>query len=250
MDFNKKQKAIIIITVIIIAFMILIPPWAEVIIWHGVVGLGESSGYSLIFLPPKGARIDIMQLFAQIIGVLIITFCLLLIFKEKDFEENEKKEKMEVEGAKGDLETSKGIMEEGEGKKCPFCGNYGVHQAYIEDGGLGDWCPHCEKGLPKEEPPDLQKAMNKIKIASNFGILFGVLSLIHALVNIKEFKFSIMLSFLFFGLSYGSYVRKSIFCSYVLSFLLFLTIFGSYGGYQGLKGIIEYEKLISKRKTS
>ncbi|MEW6658613.1 MAG: zinc ribbon domain-containing protein [Thermodesulfobacteriota bacterium] len=30
-------------------------------------------------------------------------------------------------------------------KKCPTCGEWDVHKAYIEDGSWGDWCPHCKK---------------------------------------------------------------------------------------------------------
>ena len=32
-------------------------------------------------------------------------------------------------------------------KQCPTCKNWDVHRAYIEDGGQGDWCPHCKKSL-------------------------------------------------------------------------------------------------------
>jgi hypothetical protein len=48
--------------------------------------------------------------------------------------------------------------EKGGAKQCPQCGNSDVRWATIEDGGLGDWCPHCKKsfkamGLVKESPP-------------------------------------------------------------------------------------------------
>lgn len=48
--------------------------------------------------------------------------------------------------------------EEGDARQCPQCGNSDVRWATIEDGGLGDWCPHCKKsfkamGLVKETPP-------------------------------------------------------------------------------------------------
>ncbi len=33
-------------------------------------------------------------------------------------------------------------------KQCPTCGKWDVHRAFIEDGGMGDWCPHCKKALP------------------------------------------------------------------------------------------------------
>lgn len=30
-------------------------------------------------------------------------------------------------------------------KQCPTCGKWDVYKAYVEDGGFGDWCPHCNK---------------------------------------------------------------------------------------------------------
>jgi hypothetical protein len=33
------------------------------------------------------------------------------------------------------------------GKPCPTCGNSDVYEAYIENGGRGDWCPHCKMSL-------------------------------------------------------------------------------------------------------
>jgi transcription elongation factor Elf1 len=32
-------------------------------------------------------------------------------------------------------------------KKCPQCGGNDVRRGAIEDGGVGHWCPHCEKSL-------------------------------------------------------------------------------------------------------
>ncbi|MGO8761386.1 MAG: zinc ribbon domain-containing protein [Desulfobaccales bacterium] len=33
--------------------------------------------------------------------------------------------------------------------QCPRCKQWDVHRAYIEDGGQGDWCPHCKISLQK-----------------------------------------------------------------------------------------------------
>lgn len=33
--------------------------------------------------------------------------------------------------------------------QCPRCQQWDVHRAYIEDGGQGDWCPHCKISLQK-----------------------------------------------------------------------------------------------------
>lgn len=32
-------------------------------------------------------------------------------------------------------------------KRCPTCRKWDVHEAYIEDGSWGDWCPSCVKSL-------------------------------------------------------------------------------------------------------
>jgi len=47
------------------------------------------------------------------------------------------------------MEDNNGIIEESPNKRqCPFCGKRVVYQAYVEDGGLGDWCPLCQKSIP------------------------------------------------------------------------------------------------------
>lgn len=33
--------------------------------------------------------------------------------------------------------------------QCPRCQQWDVHRAYIEDGGQGNWCPHCKMSLQK-----------------------------------------------------------------------------------------------------
>lgn len=38
-------------------------------------------------------------------------------------------------------------------KQCPVCGNWDVIRAFVEDGGMGDWCPHCNKSLEKRTKP-------------------------------------------------------------------------------------------------
>jgi predicted RNA-binding Zn-ribbon protein involved in translation (DUF1610 family) len=34
-------------------------------------------------------------------------------------------------------------------KECPACGQSDIYEAYIEDGSIGDWCPHCKKSIQK-----------------------------------------------------------------------------------------------------
>jgi hypothetical protein len=48
-----------------------------------------------------------------------------------------------------DEETKRKI--EAEQKQCPTCGKWDIYRAVIEDGGQGDWCPHCKKSLQKVE---------------------------------------------------------------------------------------------------
>ena len=42
-------------------------------------------------------------------------------------------------------------------KRCPTCGRWDVHEAYIEDGSWDDWCPHCARSLKmmKQESPSV-----------------------------------------------------------------------------------------------
>lgn len=47
---------------------------------------------------------------------------------------------------------------EAQGKKqCLRCQLWDVHRAYIEDGGQGDWCPHCQMSLQKMSSLPLTK---------------------------------------------------------------------------------------------
>ncbi len=49
---------------------------------------------------------------------------------------------------KKDLEQKQALFIQGK-KQCPRCQQWDVHRAYIEDGGQGDWCPHCKISLQK-----------------------------------------------------------------------------------------------------
>ncbi len=40
---------------------------------------------------------------------------------------------------------------------CPTCGKFGVYKATIEDGGSGDWCPHCKMSLQKMSSLTVEK---------------------------------------------------------------------------------------------
>ncbi len=42
------------------------------------------------------------------------------------------------------------VIEKAGSKQCPTCGGWYVRSgAVIEEGGIGDWCPHCKKSLQK-----------------------------------------------------------------------------------------------------
>ena len=42
------------------------------------------------------------------------------------------------------------VIEKAGSKQCPTCGSWDIRTgAIIEDGGIGDWCPHCKKSFQK-----------------------------------------------------------------------------------------------------
>lgn len=52
----------------------------------------------------------------------------------------------EVEGRRAKL--SEELDKRRKGKlQCPQCSNWDVYVGQIEDGGQGNWCPHCKKSL-------------------------------------------------------------------------------------------------------
>lgn len=82
------------------------------------------------------------------------------------FDNNEVQKEIDKRKAEIDDEI---LMEKKGIKQCPRCGNLDVHKAYIEDGGQGDWCPHCKMSLQimeKECPGcgniNTRKAYNEI----------------------------------------------------------------------------------------
>jgi tetratricopeptide (TPR) repeat protein/uncharacterized RDD family membrane protein YckC len=62
------------------------------------------------------------------------------------------------------------IIEESPDKKiCAFCGKQVVIEAYVEDGGLGDWCPRCKKSMPRiREKAPLDAAAHENRSLSGF----------------------------------------------------------------------------------
>lgn len=64
------------------------------------------------------------------------------------------------------VEDRRALLEEDLAKKtagkiqCPRCHRWDVHRAFIEDGGYGDWCPHCQISLQKLAA--LRKAIDQL----------------------------------------------------------------------------------------
>lgn len=34
-------------------------------------------------------------------------------------------------------------------QRCPTCRKWDVHEAFLEDGSWGDWCPHCSRSIKR-----------------------------------------------------------------------------------------------------
>lgn len=66
-------------------------------------------------------------------------------------------------------------------KECPICGKTDVYKAYVEDGGMGDWCPHCNKSIPAINKKELKTKWLGFWI---FKLIFG--SFIGLLNNIFD----------------------------------------------------------------
>src|SRR5208337_2771752 len=60
-------------------------------------------------------------------------------------------DRMQPEGIALDYDDEIKRNKEAGVKQCPTCGKWDVHRSYVEDGGQGDWCPHCKKLLPQVE---------------------------------------------------------------------------------------------------
>jgi len=154
-------------------------------------------------------------------------------------------------------------------KQCSTCGKWDVYRAIVEDGGYGEWCPHCKKSIPQKEPlTDIQKANNKIKIAWIVGVIFGAFNALDPLfrmdISNRNLIISLITSGLFLGISFGIY-KKSRTCAIILftlpiaviiigivkgealSGLIFGIIFG-YPFYQGLRGTFAYHELIARKE--
>lgn len=83
MDFNEKQKTILIIGVIIIILMGLFPPWARILSGEGLRKM--TFGYAFIAAPPDHrVALDISRLFVQWIMVIFATGLGVLLTKGKD----------------------------------------------------------------------------------------------------------------------------------------------------------------------
>jgi hypothetical protein len=68
----------------------------------------------------------------------------------------------QLEGVLPELDEEIKKKKEAGLKQCPACGKWDVYRAVIEDGGQGDWCPHCKKSitLVKIVSSEIEKAIS------------------------------------------------------------------------------------------
>jgi len=129
-------------------------------------------------------------------------------------------------------------------KQCPFCGKWDAYRAIVEDGGYGDWCPHCKKSTEGRQHPvkswiakyfypitDIESANKAIKEAVTAGLVVSSLSVIipflfivsyaKQLINVLNALASVGVPFC---LTFGIY-KKSRVCSLImLIYFLLLTL--------------------------
>jgi hypothetical protein len=124
----------------------------------------------------------------------------------------------EVIGPEKNEET--GIKQEAGFKQCPTCGKWDVHKAYIEDGGMGYWCPNCKKSIKDESIQG--ESLNtrwlgfwiiRLMFFSFFGIFFSLFFLVENLMgNDKTIliiaAINIVVLILYFIVGNGLYKRK------------------------------------------
>jgi hypothetical protein len=127
-------------------------------------------------------------------------------------------------------------------KQCPTCGNWDAYRAVIEDGGQGDWCPHCKKSIPQNIEPltDIQKANNRIRTAWITGLVFGGLLLVLSLA--KGDRYDLIIAIIFFVFSCGTSTKSRI-SAVILGLMLLSTIIGAFAAYQGIRGTFVYQRL-------
>ncbi len=156
-------------------------------------------------------------------------------------------------------------------KQCPTCGNWDVHTAYIEDGGMGDWCPHCNKSIPKEVPSAIEIAKKDINKALIAGVIIGLFYVISTGGK------TIISYIILLGLTLGVYFKSRVcavlllaICVFFWGTLFYIFFTGDNGGvdigvkpialalvavfallicypfYKGIKGTIAYHKLLKE----
>jgi hypothetical protein len=114
-------------------------------------------------------------------------------------------------------------------KQCPTCGKWDVQRAFVEDGGYGDWCPHCKKSTEGRENwltsikkkyfypiTDIETANREIRGAVKAGLLVGAVTVVYGLIWM-DFSLIEVVIFLavFYGLTFGIYKKNRV-CSLVM----------------------------------
>jgi hypothetical protein len=99
-------------------------------------GEGGSVTYEVHAIPHSGRRVKLVRGLDS--------------SKQALFIEQEIEKYLGIQDApvRGELEYRRKVPKE-PGKPCPTCGNSNVRWAYIEDGGMGDWCFDCKMSLKK-----------------------------------------------------------------------------------------------------
>jgi uncharacterized RDD family membrane protein YckC/predicted RNA-binding Zn-ribbon protein involved in translation (DUF1610 family) len=131
------------------------------------------------------------------------------LVKEKEIEPSEpEQEYIAPSGSAEEIQTKK----EAGKKQCPTCGEWDVIKAYVEDGGMGDWCPHCKKSIKEEKfyeigikPEDIRpwvrywaRAIDILIGSTIIGFTIGLIAVListepyHALRKLNEYIFGII----------------------------------------------------------
>ncbi len=73
-------------------------------------------------------------------------------------------QRMKAESAEDITRKTKAGFQRSGYKQCPTCSSWDVQRgATIEDGGVGHWCPHCEKSIEKMIDDDVKKQLKLVK---------------------------------------------------------------------------------------
>lgn len=140
-------------------------------------------------------------------------------------------------------ENDEGIKRKKEAglKQCPTCGNWDAYRAIVEDGGYGDWCPHCKKSTEGREDPlkswfkkyfypiaDMESANKSITEAVKIGLLVSTITGVYKLYvvfGIGRNPINLVDIIIVFGMSFGLYKKSRVCGSIIFVWFLFNTFY-------------------------